>query len=1230
MTETEPLGWGPVRIQDAEAGATTADVELTQLPELREGEVAFAIPKLQQLFGRVFGTRAGGSAAWALAAGPAVLAMFILTQLIGTLDEDTEKAEMATTAWTLFVICFTFALAVLGAPLPSLARALAPDTGALALLAGENPVVSTDDSRLLRRYYIGTTALSVWWILSNMPNFWVQFVFKAGLTSDCGIKADMADVPCWYEWFVQLLGNFLCGHFVFPLIWSAWWCTMKMGSALARQRVMRVIASAKKIDPNDIEAWKVHFADALALNGAMARLSRGWSTGLVGLTATSAFMFTSALIIFVNKPKNHTGAAVSMFILAGFPLLLWNDVTQTSSWCDKLMVKLNDSGIKFGEKCRVLIDWLETRLRRLHQSQGLGLVKFGMVLDQRVLDALAVAIGGALITIITWVLALSDNTAVLGAGTEACALPQSYVQGIKGMMIDRNASCSYNNVSSVLRLKTDDHDASRLPLFHLRPPASCRTCKIADPDFPFYDAKHRMYHLFFRYFGAARKTPVIGHAASRDMVRWTRLPVAITNTTWYDSVSIWTGSATVVNGTPYLTYPGHCVPNVGGCGASGFDFSQVVPADAADPLYKVWRKLETTPIVNDTFDDPSTAWRAERLGEWRFIGNSRKDRTSLAQSPIFASSTLDFRGPWRRVGLTNLSWGECPSLYPLPLPPGVTAAAAKAAGWPSHVHKRSRAAHNCSDECSGDTVQLGNWYDGATKGEVGTWSAAKGFERQFEELQIIDAGNRYASKDFLASAKQRRINYGWIHVPGGGQSLPRVQTFEPATKQLLNAPLPEISSLRTSSKPLASLGFQWLNSSQVPLGTPAAIIAAGANASDVTIDIYLPCAADYRRSASAAGSAAGGGPGRVGVRVMADAKGKGGVLAFFELQPLSNGWNVTVGFDPPCFACTANPTGGAPHAQQLQLLSTEQRLSLRVLSDRQVVEAYWMGGRVAMTTGGAADDGDFGLPGEPFAPRGAVFAESAGLEIEVLDAALWPMGGIWATEAEVLAQKHDVDASSGHADAGAGSPSCATTPNGTLFSLDASDPQLKFLAAADAAACCALCAAQERNACATWSFTEHWGHTATPCHLSARAPLKRHKDAKSAGGAAPVPPPSPVVGRYTVDASNSGHRQVMEGIGFEIQADSIGSGTDPTVNNSVISGVPHDLTKAERARFYSDMLKGFRTCRLALGLYVRGMDAEGKHFLPRWPTQLEELAEMQNQSQITGFDVEYVQRATRV
>jgi hypothetical protein len=98
-------------------------------------------------------------------------------------------------------------------------------------------------------------------------------------------------------------------------------------------------------------------------------------------------------------------------------------------------------------------------------------------------------------------------------------------------------------------------------------------------------------------------------------------------------------------------------------------------------------------------------------------------------------------------------------------------------------------------------------------------------------------------------------------------------------------------------------------------------------------------------------------------------------------------------------------------------------------------------------------------------------------------------------------------------------------------------------------------------------------------------------------------------------------QQVIKGLGFEIQSDSIGSG-NAGMPDDVIA-VPHDLTPSEKTRFYTEMLHGFRYARLAMGLYLRGNDAEKKQIIERYPGQMEDLRTMQQVAGLEGVDVEY-------
>lgn len=108
-------------------------------------------------------------------------------------------------------------------------------------------------------------------------------------------------------------------------------------------------------------------------------------------------------------------------------------------------------------------------------------------------------------------------------------------------------------------------------------------------------------------------------------------------------------------------------------------------------------------------------------------------------------------------------------------------------------------------------------------------------------------------------------------------------------------------------------------------------------------------------------------------------------------------------------------------------------------------------------------------------------------------------------------------------------------------------------------------------------------------------------------------------GTYTVRLDQP--KQTIWGLGVEIQNDAIGSG-NVGLPDEVIA-IPDNLVPKERNRLYKDMLRGFRYCRLAMGLYFRGLDAERKHMRERYPGQLKDLKELIKASGMEGISLEY-------
>ena len=263
-------------------------------------------------------------------------------------------------------------------------------------------------------------------------------------------------------------------------------------------------------------------------------------------------------------------------------------------------------------------------------------------------------------------------------------------------------------------------------------PLAPYTSSRQDPNFPLY--WDGLYHLFYQKHAAEPhanndgKGPVIGHVISADMVHWAHLPVALWNDAAFDSVAIFTGSASVVDGTPTMVYPGICDPAVwAACAGHNINLAIAVPANASDPLLASWVKPPYSPIVNVSQRDPTTAWQTA-AGEWRL---TNYDGT------VYASA--DFRA-WRDAG-PLFPAGECPDVYPLPPPcvglPGCAGPPPPALlGPPTHVHKLSTGGQ--------DYYWLGNLTDGAP-GTPGGWAPSPGLSPRGQAVDgsaVAAAGSR--------------------------------------------------------------------------------------------------------------------------------------------------------------------------------------------------------------------------------------------------------------------------------------------------------------------------------------------------------------------------------------------------------------------------------------------------------------------------------------------------------
>eukprot|EP00937_MAST-01D_sp_MAST-1D-sp2_P003400 g3400.t1 len=210
----------------------------------------------------------------------------------------------------------------------------------------------------------------------------------------------------------------------------------------------------------------------------------------------------------------------------------------------------------------------------------------------------------------------------------------------------------------------------------------------------------------------------------------------------------------------------------------------------------------------------------------------------------------------------------------------------------------------------------------------------------------------------------RRILWGWARVAYGpwddgnpwessAHTLPREVTWHPELQQLVFQPLPEQAELRAGV--LGRRAAQDLPPTGAPLslGLPPAL----GNQSEVIVTFARPVAAV-----------------NLTVRVMADAGGSGGTAFLIRFMPNSSEVDVA----------------GGGTAARLRLSPSDATLELRVFVDNVFSEAYWQGGRVAMTVPTPANA----------VCDVSVSADAAGARL--LSAVVYGVKSIWVAPGDVL------------------------------------------------------------------------------------------------------------------------------------------------------------------------------------------------------------------------------------
>jgi hypothetical protein len=397
----------------------------------------------------------------------------------GKAQSDADMVGMAEPNDLLYVSAILLGLgfASLALVVASARYALRPG-GALEQLKAGEAMISEKDGTTLSRWRVGLGVLSALFLLFGLQQIAAGTVFSK-------------DYYTVQDRLVRFSLKGLILATTLPVAFSGWMASMYTGSCLCRDGVMKVIGAIRSTDPTADEWDEAVAQPALALREKMKLLSRGWAGGLVGFGGffwgMALGLFTSAInlpyheameaangeVAVTNRHTYKTSYMMYTLVFAMLPLLLAKDLANTSTCCDNLMAELNEVRAKYGTESHFKIQCLETTLKQLvrssraafaalcvhtqanylvstcHQNsgQGLGFVLMGTVVDKKTLQTAAFQLIGALTTVVTALFALqtpSSAAHATAAGDELCTLSAVQTSIIQSMLMDRNASCSYN------------------------------------------------------------------------------------------------------------------------------------------------------------------------------------------------------------------------------------------------------------------------------------------------------------------------------------------------------------------------------------------------------------------------------------------------------------------------------------------------------------------------------------------------------------------------------------------------------------------------------------------------------------------------------------------------------------------------------------------------------------------------------------------------------------------
>jgi fructan beta-fructosidase len=175
------------------------------------------------------------------------------------------------------------------------------------------------------------------------------------------------------------------------------------------------------------------------------------------------------------------------------------------------------------------------------------------------------------------------------------------------------------------------------------------------------------YHLFFQYnpFGDRWGHMSWGHAVSQDLIRWTPLPVALSEA---DGTMIFSGSAVVdwsnTSGLGRGSEPPIIAVYTGNRISDGRQAQCLAFSNDRGRNWSPYSQNPVLDIESRNFRDPKVFWYA-RNHQWIMVVSLAEKRAI----EFYSSSNLKnwaVLGQFGPTGATNGVW-ECPDLFPLPV-----------------------------------------------------------------------------------------------------------------------------------------------------------------------------------------------------------------------------------------------------------------------------------------------------------------------------------------------------------------------------------------------------------------------------------------------------------------------------------------------------------------------------------------------------------------------------------